>query len=62
MLSFPLSVELEVDDILPAEEFIDKVVSISMVSPYVNVTIKAEYGYLRKLLSFDSNKLIILED
>lgn len=62
VLSFPLSVELEIDDILPAGEFIDKVVSISMVSPYVNVTIKSEYGYLRKLLSFDSNKLIILED
>ncbi len=62
VLSFPLSATLEVDDVLPAGEFIDKVVNIAMVPPYVNVTINAEYGYLRKLLSFDSNKLIILED
>ncbi len=61
-LSFPLSVTLSVDDVLPAGEFIDKVINISMDPPYVKVTIKTEYGYLRRLLSFDSNKLIILED
>ncbi len=61
-LSFPLSATLSVDDVLPAGEFIDKVISISLQPPYVNVTIKTEYGYLRRLLSFDSNKLIILED
>ena len=61
-LSFPLSVELDVDDVLPADVFIDKVIGISLQPPYVNVTIKKEYGYLQRLLSFDSNKLIILAD
>lgn len=61
-LLFPLSATLAVDDVLPAGEFIDKAISISLVPPYVNVTIKTAYGYLQRLLSFDSNKLIILED
>ena len=61
-LSFPLSATLLVDDVLPAGEFIDKVINISLEPPFVNVTIKSVYGYLQRLLSFDSNKLIILED
>lgn len=61
-LNFPLSATLSVDDVLSAGEFIDKVINISLQPPYINVTIKKEYGYLQRLLSFDSNKLIILED
>ena len=61
-LSFPLSATIAVNDVLPADEFIDKVINISPQPPYINVTIKKEYGYLQRLLSFDSNKLIILED
>ena len=61
-LLFPLSAVLVADDVILAGEFIDKVISISLQPPYVEVTIKTAYGYLQRLLSFDSNKLIILED
>ena len=61
-LLFPLSATLAVDDVILAGEFIDKVINIALQPPYVEVTIKTAYGYLHRLLSFDSNKLIILED
>ena len=62
ILLFPMSATLAVDDVILAGEFIDKVINISLQPPYVEVRIKTEYGYLQRLLSFNSNKLIILED
>ena len=59
-LSFPYSATLAVDDVLLAGEFIDKVINITLSPPYVNVTIRSEYGYLQRLLSFASHKLIKL--
>ncbi len=62
ILDYPLSVTYAVNDTVPAGNFIDKVVDLSLVPPYVQVTLKKDYAYLRKVFTFDSNKIINLID
>lgn len=61
-LEYPAAVEFDVDDTIPADTFIDKAVALEIVSPYVQVTIKKEYSYIKKIFTFDSNKIINILD
>ena len=62
ILKFPLSIELSANDILPADEFVDRVVKFYLVPPYVEVHISKAYEYLTGLLSFDSSKIFIISE
>ena len=61
-LNFPAAVEFEEGDTIPANTFVDKVVTLSIEPPYVKITIKKEYHYIKKVFTFDSNKIINLVD
>jgi len=58
ILNFPDAVTLAVDDIIPADSFVDKAVDLDLEPPYIKVSIRKEYSYLRKAFTFDSNKII----
>ena len=57
-LEFPLSTLYKADDKIPKNTFIDKAVSLVLDPPYIKVVIKKDYSYIRKIFTFDSNKII----
>ena len=61
-IMYPKSIRYEVGDTVPQYEYIDKVCDLLMTPPYVTVRLKKEYGYLRKIFTFDSNKILELID
>jgi hypothetical protein len=62
ILEFPLAAEYEAGDIIPAKTFIDKIVSLIMDPPYITISLKRDYAYVRRIFTFDSNKKIELVD
>ena len=62
MLTYPDAVKFKEGDTVPANTFVDKVVNLSIEPPYVKISIKKEYSYLKKIFTFDSNKIIDLVD
>jgi len=59
---YPLSISYLVGDTVPIGEFVDKAVTLTLEPPYVKVSIKKEYHYIKRIFSFDSNKIIELLD
>ena len=61
-LDFPAAVTMSVGDTIPSGTFIDKAVSLVLEPPYVKVVLKKEYSYIKRIFTFDSNKIIELID
>jgi hypothetical protein len=62
ILEYPMAVKYDVGDTVLEGNFIDKVVDLSLEPPYVQITLKKDYAYLRKVFTFDSNKIINIID
>lgn len=61
-LDYPSAVTNIVGDVVLGGTFVDKVSSLVKEPPYIKVVIKKEYGYIKNIFTFDSNKKIELID
>jgi len=60
IVNYPLSIQYEEGDVIPAEDFIDKPVSLSISDGYVKISIKKEYEHLKSLFYIDANNKLEL--
>ncbi len=59
-LNYPHAVVLVTGETIPKGTFVDKAVSLVLEPPYVKIILKKEYHHIKRIFTFDSNKIIEL--